>query len=649
MDTIEIARRLAELGQTEEAQAAYSLVLQEAVERNPELELEAASYLFFSQGNYQVAYTAFVSLYNRGFYQTELMDLMTQAFYLPNAEDQKKRYARNCAALAKYPYLFREDFPDFEALPVQFFPFNDEGYIPFFKAEHRFGAYVNFNDPVIDRYFFRDLDKPVLARDVFSQYQLEYLNDNVRKSEWVGRENHIYLHYTDWTTFCAYLQCLELRPLLSEKKLVFLMEGEIEQYPIDFHARFGIDYAQYPVRPIGIGEVTRMIWHTQLAAHNGGDFFNEIFYGHPNLLSYESIMFDNIQKAVAEVKANWRRVDWLTPRLRRQLSRIKRPTDKDFLVALFLDRQDISGSLDHGSRIAPALFFQPHFSNMIYDIRESELKGAPMLYSEQYEAIRTSPLFHGFRYIKTFTPMRRITTSYAASVRFMLDREAQGEEVKVVPDVLAERLVNRSFMVDQWDRLYRDSVLVRFEDGKLNPRATFTALAEFLDLPYTESMTYCSSRKGIDPESLKGNARGFDPATVYRTYDEFANDEERAFLEYFLRDAYEYYGYDFHYYQGEPVDEAWIEQKIRGFTCLDGYIEKSYQDVVQSKEISFKNGETPIDVTAVAPIPGYQSNRRRIADFLLRGLRFVNKQGQPLKMMKPLKLDPALLEQPLYH
>ena len=649
MDTIEIARRLAELGQTEEAQAAYSLVLQEAAERNPELELEAASYLFFSQGNYQVAYTAFVSLYNRGFYQTELMDLMTQAFYLPNAEDQKKRYARNCAALAKYPYLFREDFPDFEALPVQFFPFNDEGYIPFFKAEHRFGAYVNFNDPVIDRYFFRALDKPVLARDVFSQYQLEYLNDNVRKSEWVGRENHIYLHYTDWTTFCAYLQCLELRPLLSEKKLVFLMEGEIEQYPIDFHTRFGIDYAQYPVRPIGIGEVTRMIWHTQLAAHNGGDFFNEIFYGHPNLLSYESIMFDNIQKAVAEVKANWRRVDWLTPRLRRQLSRIKRPTDKDFLVALFLDRQDISGSLDHGSRIAPALFFQPHFSNMIYDIRESELKGAPMLYSEQYEAIRTSPLFHGFRYIKTFTPMRRITTSYAASVRFMLDREAQGEEVKVVPDVLAERLVNRSFMVDQWDRLYRDSVLVRFEDGKLNPRATFTALAEFLDLPYTESMTYCSSRKGIDPESLKGNARGFDPATVYRTYDEFANDEERAFLEYFLRDAYEYYGYDFHYYQGEPVDEAWIEQKIRGFTCLDGYIEKSYQDVVQSKEISFKNGETPIDVTAVAPIPGYQSNRRRIADFLLRGLRFVNKQGQPLKMMKPLKLDPALLEQPLYH
>ncbi|UQT46813.1 hypothetical protein M5E87_16395 [Flavonifractor plautii] len=47
MDTIEIARRLAELGQTAEAQAAYRVVLQEVSEQNPELELEAASYLFF--------------------------------------------------------------------------------------------------------------------------------------------------------------------------------------------------------------------------------------------------------------------------------------------------------------------------------------------------------------------------------------------------------------------------------------------------------------------------------------------------------------------------------------------------------------------------------------------------------------------------
>ena len=80
---------------------------------------------------------------------------------------------------------------------------------------------MNFREPIIDRYFFADLEQPVLAKDVFSQYQLEYLHDNVRKSEWVGRENHIYLHYTDWEIFCAHLQCLELQPLLSEKSWSF--------------------------------------------------------------------------------------------------------------------------------------------------------------------------------------------------------------------------------------------------------------------------------------------------------------------------------------------------------------------------------------------------------------------------------------------
>lgn len=34
-------------------------------------------------------------------------------------------------------------------------------------------------------------------------------------------------------------------------------------------------------------------------------------------------------------------------------------------------------------------------------------------------------------------------------------------------------------MIDPEDRLYQDSILVRFEDVKLNPKAVFTALAVF--------------------------------------------------------------------------------------------------------------------------------------------------------------------------
>ena len=37
------------------------------------------------------------------------------------------------------------------------------------------------------------------------------------------------------------------------------------------------------------------------------------------------------------------------------------------------------------------------------------------------------------------------------------------------------------------------------------------------------------------------------------------------------------------------------------------------------------------------------------AEVLLRNLRFQNMKGQPLRFMPKLELDPALLEQPIYH
>ena len=41
-------------------------------------------------------------------------------------------------------------------------------------------------------------------------------------------------------------------------------------------------------------------------------------------------------------------------------------------------------------------------------------------------------------------------------------------------------------------------------------------------------------------------------------------------------------------------------------------------------------------------------HRMLIMELLLTDPCFISRNDQPLKMMKPLKLDPALLEQPLY-
>ena len=104
---LDIARRMAELGERSHAVTAYTLALADARDRQPETELEAALYLFENGGNYKVAYDAFRSLYRRGFQRETLLELMTQAFYQPNIKLLKSRYEKNCRLLRKYPYWRR--------------------------------------------------------------------------------------------------------------------------------------------------------------------------------------------------------------------------------------------------------------------------------------------------------------------------------------------------------------------------------------------------------------------------------------------------------------------------------------------------------------------------------------------------------------
>ena len=400
-----------------------------------------------------------------------------------------------------------------------------------------------------------------------------------------------------------------------------------------------------------------MIWHTQLSTHNGGDFFNEVFDAHPNLLCMPSLMFSNITDQLDRLREALDKAQTLTEaiqalgenwplRLVEEMFHLRDRTEKDLLAALFLADERSNVHLDPAARIAPALFFQPHFYNIVYTLGTKD--GYAALYSKHYDQIRKSSLFRNFRYIKTFTPMRRPTTSHGATVKFMYQSameslEKKSEKKSVVSDAISERILNRSFMIDWQDRLYKDSVLVRFEDGKLNPKATFTALAAFLDLPYTESMTYCSLWGQRDAESYAGNVRGFDPAAVYRTYDEYINDNERRFIEFFLRDAYAFYGYDFQYYDGSPMDEEQARTLIDGFERMNHYIRETWRNIYSEAEVS-KNGKRVSEETEQAVrdqllesnVKRFSRDRLEHAKILLGSLYFVNHSGQPLHMMPKL-------------
>ena len=685
MTTFEMGHRMLELGQPQDAMKAFQVALRdEANSLAPEQALEAAACVLQNEGDYKLSYQTFVKLYNDGYFQEDILPLMTAAFYEPNIRAIKNRYERNCRLLERYPYIFRRDFPAFEELSVCFIPFDDyDGYTPFSYATARFGETVHLREPVLRHYFFRDLEKPILATDIFSQYELEYLRDNVRPGEYIGKENHIYLHYTDWAQFCAWLQVLNLAPLLESKKFVFLIEGENAEYPIDFKARFDIDYSVYPVRPIGVTEVNKLIWHTQLSTHNGGDFFNEIFDAHPNLICLPSVMMDNAEEMTATLRASIAKARTLaeyrsifsaeTQHIADELFSAKHLTDKDYFVAAFMAQEEWMRFVDPSSRIAPALFFQPHFHNIVYSIH-SDRQNRTVLKGDNVQTLHKSKLFKSFKYIKTFTPMRRFTTSHGATVKFMYNsalagaKEMLGTDKKnvilVVPDAVSQRVLNRSFMFDPDDRLYKDSVVVRLEDGKLNPKATFTALAAFLDLPYTESMTYCSEKGERDPHTdWKDYAAGFSLSSVYRTYDDYVNDSERKYIEYFLRDAYAFYGYDFHYYDGGEVTEETIREWVSDFERIDHYIRETWLKLYQSQNYTITTDDPNVSAEEIRKavkdqipeammkrqLEGFRNNRIKNAGIMQQDLRFVNMRGKPLQMTPMLALDPALLENEVYH
>ena len=78
MQTIDIARRCAELNAVSDANNAYLLALHQGG-LTPKERLEAAVYLLRMGGDYKVAYTQFVQLYHEGQFREECLDILAQA------------------------------------------------------------------------------------------------------------------------------------------------------------------------------------------------------------------------------------------------------------------------------------------------------------------------------------------------------------------------------------------------------------------------------------------------------------------------------------------------------------------------------------------------------------------------------------------
>lgn len=544
------------------------------------------------------ALASFAKIYDQSQDQNErktIFERLVEAYYAPNREKLRANYERNLEVLKQYPFFWGKTFREFEELPFQLFPASKEYFYCYSKEKDCFeGEYDAATDGQM-RYFFENTNDLLKVENEDNFYNLNFLNDNVRASEDYAGDNHIYLFYDSTEPLERLMMTCDLGSVLQQKKFVFLVgEENKKRFPVDFKKEFGIDYDACQPKEMSVNDIKRIFFGWKIEGCSGTSFLADILDFHPDLLtvpdcvlnSYAKLYADELQgKTLSETisflkqlpdedhrksgimrlvhsdidcwtkhvpeatRKEFERVsakEFLTV-LESVLSEFPCPNAREWLIGIYL-----TFSICHRrkfGRTIPALFFYPH-DNMNYLAGDGDIINFYL------------DLTASFPYRKVIAVVRSPVTQVGAALNLNTTihpkaRNAQGQLDRVIFYDLAYAIFPKDFYFSLSHPL-RDAIrVVRFEDLKLNPKATFAAMAEFLNIPVTGSMfhtTWCGlSTNGLSTEGTVFD--GFDTAPVYKSYDQYLSVFDKYRIELLLQKLINAYGYQAKYYDGQQFSD----------------------------------------------------------------------------------------------
>ena len=512
----------------------------------------------FDEENYKAAFVAFVAAYeacNENADRVEILNILDEAYYLPNSEDMQARYTRNMKLLSDYPY-FRGKIRPVSGLSFTLYPVDDDVYYLFNAAEERFhGEYTPCSGPG-ERYFFENMKEQLCLEDADSFSDLLFLFDNVRASEDYGGDNHIYLRYSSPEPLERLMLSCDLGPVLEREKFVFLIGDENREHvPLDFKKEFGIDYSRKAPQPIRIEEVKRIIfWYKH--AYSGTDLSCNVL-GANSAIQYVSLFkFDTFsmldgkplyfsdsfhavmndldtQYTVAKIKKILKRknnlyVDFPDKNrffswLEATYSPAQAYTVADLFKAYFLFRYS---QRRLNPRVVPALLFDPH----MWD---------PGVYFS---------VICGFPYHITLTCMREPVMAFIRSYQNRIANwNAFQTKYILASDYSHTRFLNKELM--------NPYLGFRFEDLKAEPEKTVRAICKALNIPFEAAML---EQEAPMTDAEGHTVRGFDQAPLHHNLDQYLSDFDRLRLNIFYEPIHKYYDYPGFDSQEYPLDGALV-------------------------------------------------------------------------------------------
>lgn len=506
----------------------------------------------------------------------------------------KETYERNREKLERYVWWRRGKLAEYNEIKVraELYP---EGYINNESKPVKIER-TNINT----RPFFRDLTKPLLIKNEFNGYNIEYVVDNVRRSEDYGGDNHVYFYYESFDEFLLLLQVEDITPYLKDNKVIFLFEEEIEDYPIDFKKEYGIDYSKNPPKPIRLEEINRIFLHLGGPGPVGFQIWSGIFDFHKNLLTiksfglygitylyekllknktvdevYEALM-DNENKSIYcelsalfdpwnhshRVNAPAPSVDKFFEELGKIFPKDYKPAKEEWYKGMFL-AYSLSFGRKLNQRIAPAIIYHSHRVNNI----NSDMK-------DNFD------LFDKFKYLRIITSIRRPTACIASQAElctgtwFFQDVNYFYYVWEILDHYLRPKSNGEGdygpYHLEPGNKYFPYTRIIRFEDLKLEPKATLEAVLDFYDFEWDDSLLKTTSN-GISENSVSNTGKkikDFDPAPVFRSKERFFSPFDLYRLEIIFTDIYKPFDYKPEYFDGKKYSKnEIIELFNQPFKC----------------------------------------------------------------------------------
>ncbi|MFI3174362.1 MAG: hypothetical protein R3Y53_04055 [Bacillota bacterium] len=468
-----------------------------------------------AQGNILEGMEEIAKLYTKDMHSDDLIAYLKTTFLTPALPEIEDCFQKNTVALSQYSYIFLKEFKNISENDILYIPVTDEIAYVLNTSSGTFEK-IEISSKKETSYFFKNLENAICAENELNAYNLKFLVDNVRKSEDVAYENHIYLRYDTPELFSLLLYHCDFAPLLADKKLVILIgEEEKKMYPIDFKEKFNIDYKAMTFQEIRPEEVKRLTLQLPSSHLCEQEKYSEIIDGHRNVLS-AAFVFDEYANHLLTIDTPQAFFDQMDEALDKECtidtlirtfpfySLLIYPNFKDveefkrfykILKDMFL-QYDITTKKD--------LFVIEHLSFTKYCGRTFEDRIVPMVYSGMYTENNVLPLdfpaelSEDFAYRYQYVPIRDFLSAFSTvlnqkHLKFKEWQEAYSNNLNLTSK--EEVMPEEDLETDTEDILEDENLefrtFVRFEDLKQNPKATIASFAEFLNLPYTEELENC--------------------------------------------------------------------------------------------------------------------------------------------------------------